>query len=360
MDDNLKVKSANQNNDSIKDLINTIEELWSFLLTKWKIILIVGLSGGIIGFGLSFVIKPRYTGQVSFALIEKGSGGSSLASLASSFGFGGLFSSGGDVFTGDNLLEIIKSRYAIESTLLTDIEYEGNTMTMADAYLKIYKLDKKLKNKKYGIKTDYIFPLNQNREDFSRIQDSVLYVLSDNFVKSKKLSIIRKEKKISMVSANFTCINEQFSKIFIERLIQQTIKFYTETRTAQSRNNINMMQHTADSIKGLYEEALYGGAAIPQININMAIQTAAVPRVQHEYNAMLYGTVYTEVLKNLETLKLDLARETPIIQIIDSPRFPLKKTKLGKAKGIVFGGFIGGVLIVGLLLGRRYINQIYP
>jgi LPS O-antigen subunit length determinant protein (WzzB/FepE family) len=64
------------------------------------------------------------------------------------------------------------------------------------------------------------------------------------------------------------------------------------------------------------------------------------------------------VLKNLETLKLDMARETPLVQMIDEPRMPLKKDRLGKAKGIILGGLIGGLLIVFYLLGGLYFNEI--
>ena len=60
----------------------------------------------------------------------------------------------------------------------------------------------------------------------------------------------------------------------------------------------------------------------------------------------------------LETLKLDMARETPIVQIIDTPRYPLKKDKLGKLKGIVFGGFVGGVLIVLYLVGYYNLKEL--
>ena len=118
-----------------------------------------------------------------------------------------------------------------------------------------------------------------------------------------------------------------------------------------------MMQHTADSVKGLYEAALYKGAGISQVNINQALQFAAVPRIKQERDAQLYGAVYAEVLKNLETLKLDMARETPIVQMIDEPRMPLKKVKLGKAKGIIFGGLLGGFLIIAYLLGRMLIKD---
>ncbi|MEA4935053.1 MAG: hypothetical protein VB102_00280 [Paludibacter sp.] len=343
--------------ESFKELIETINEVWIYLLHRWKIILIFGVTGAVVGLGLSFLVKPKYTASLSFALIEKASGSSGLAGLVSSFGLGGLIGGSGDAFTGDNLLEIMKSRYTVEKTLLSPIDFSGEKMTMVNAYIKINDLDKKWKNHNDKSVKAINFPIDQKRETFTRVQDSILNIIYNEFINSKQLTIIRKEKKISMVYVNFTSVNEEFSKCFVENLMNQTCQFYTETRTAQSRLNINMMQHTADSIKSLYEAALYSSAAISQININTAFQTAAVPRIKQENNAQLYGTVYAEVLKNLETLKLDLARETPIVQIIDTPRYPLKISKLGKAKGIVFGGVIGGVLIVFFLLIRKYLEE---
>lgn len=356
MTDSIKHKQT-QNDLSIRKLIMTIKQLWHYLLSKWKIIVICGFSGALVGLGLSFIVKPKYNASLSFALIEKGSSGSSLINLASSFGFGGLLGGGGDAFSGDNLLEIIKSRHTIEKTLLSPHVYHGKEMSLADAYLKFNKLEHALRKKNQYVSQDYFFPLEQDRETYTRFQDSILNKIFDDFIKNKKLTVLRKEKKISMVYVNFTSINEEFSKCFVENLINRTIQFYTETRTAQSRSNIYMMQQTADSVKALYDEALYSVASIPQININRVMQTAGVPRIQQENNVQLYGTVYAEVLKNVETLKLDLARETPIIQIIDTPRYPLKKIKLGKAKGIVYGGFIGGVLIVSYLLVMRRLRD---
>jgi len=118
-----------------------------------------------------------------------------------------------------------------------------------------------------------------------------------------------------------------------------------------------MMQAKADSIRRLYEASLYRSAGYSQVNINPALQFAAVPKIKQENNAQLYATVYTEVLKNLETLKLDLARETPIVQIIDTPRFPLEKERLGKAKAMATGGVLGGFLIVFYLLGAMFLKK---
>ena len=91
---------------SILEIIQLVKKYWNYLLTKWIVILVVGLSGGAFGLIASFIVKPTYTAHLSFALIEKSSGGG-LADLASSFGFGGLAGGNSSAFSGDNLLEII-------------------------------------------------------------------------------------------------------------------------------------------------------------------------------------------------------------------------------------------------------------
>lgn len=329
----------------------TVKDILTYLLSKWIIILIFGFGSAGIGLLCSFIIKPKYTAHLAFVLVEKGSAGGGLASLASNLGFVGLLGSGSDnAFSGDNLLEIIKSRYTIEKTLLTPINFEGKKISMADAYIQFTGMKKSwLKSEKKELQ-NLNFPFDQARNTFSRTQDSVLCDIYNDFIDNNNLIILRKNKRINMVNVYFTSKSEVFSKLFIENLINQTYEFYKNTRTAQSQLNIERMQHTADSVKNLYESALYGSARVSQVNINSAMQYAAVPRIKEEYNVQLYGAVYAEVLKNLETLKLDRARDTPIFQIIDKPIYPLKKEKFGKIKGIVYGGGLGGLIIVMFLL----------
>ncbi len=345
---------------SLSELISIVQKYYRYLLSKWVLICIVGFGGAAIGLIASFLVKPTYTAKLSFALVEKSSGGGGLADLASSFGFAGLMGGGSNgAFSGDNLLEIIKSRKAVELTLLSPVEYQGKKQTLMDVYLDFSELREKFqKNKKNKLLRELVYPVGQARSDFNRVQDSVLIDVYEGFLKKQALRVARKDKKVSIVYLEFTSKNEFFSKQFVEILMQQTYEFYRETKTAQSRSNIEMMQAKADSVKGLYESAMYKGAAISTININPALQTAAVPRLKQESDAKLYGTVYAEILKNLETLKLDMARETPIVQLIDEPILPLKKDKLGKIKAIALGGIIGGVLIVFYLLGMLYVKEL--
>jgi len=343
---------------SYKEKLLKVKEYFQYLLGKWVIILVFGLGGGALGLVASLLNEPTYKAHLSFALIDSSGGVSGLASLASSFGMS-IMSGGDGAFSGNNLLEIIKSRHAVEQTLLSPVMYKGKKQNLVEVYVQINDMrDAWNKNKKNAELRQLSFPIGQKRETFTRTQDSVLHSISEAIRTSRTLLVERKDKKLEIVNMDYTSKDELFSKLFVEKLMEDTYQFYIDTRTSQSRTNITMMEATADSIKRLYESSLYRSASISQYNINEAIQLAAVPKIKQEANAQLYGAVYAEVLKNLETLKLDMARDKPIVQIIDTPRLPLERKHLGKAKGIVIGGILGGFLIVSWLLGALYFKNI--
>ena len=109
---------------TIIDVWNYIKSSFQYLLKKWKLIVIVGLTGGVIGLTLSFVIKPTYTARLSFSLIE-GGGKGGLMDLASNLGFASLLNSGNDV-----LVEIICWRHEIETcswaNFIVDCNLQGS------------------------------------------------------------------------------------------------------------------------------------------------------------------------------------------------------------------------------------------
>ena len=359
MNTDKKVKAVDDDEISLKELLQKAKGWGKYLVSKWYIILIFGLGGAGIGMVVSIMTPLKYTAHLSFALIEKSSGGGGLADLASSVGLGSLMGGGSSgTFSGDNLLEIIQSKYAIEQTLLTPVTYLGKKVNLIEVYIQFNDMHAKwFKNEKNKELRNLSFPVGQKRETFTRTQDSVITSIYNEISKSNALTLARKDKKLSIVNVDFTSKDEVFSKLFEEKLMSETYKFYSDTRTAQSRKNINMMQAKADSVKHLYESSLYRSAGIPLMNINPMMQTAAVPKTKQENNAQLYAAVYGEILKNLETLKLDLARETPIVQMIDLPRYPLDKVRLGKTKAMAIGGVLGGMFIILILLGSLFFKN---
>jgi uncharacterized protein involved in exopolysaccharide biosynthesis len=71
----------------------------------------------------------------------------------------------------------------------------------------------------------------------------------------------------------------------------------------------------------------------------------------------MLGTIYAEVIKNLELSKTMAAHNEPLIQVIDSPRFPLEKQRSSLIKILL--GLIGGLFISGgYLIARELYRDI--
>jgi hypothetical protein len=54
--------------------------------------------------------------------------------------------------------------------------------------------------------------------------------------------------------------------------------------------------------------------------------------------------MYAEMAKNLETLKLSLINQTPVIQVLDTPKFPLFDQRTPARYSLLIGFAIGFVL----------------
>jgi uncharacterized protein involved in exopolysaccharide biosynthesis len=118
------------------------------------------------------------------------------------------------------------------------------------------------------------------------------------------------------------------------------------------------MELRADSMRREYEKALEEQAKYFDQNMNPSRQIVRVEQQKIQTTIQLTGTAYSELAKNVEILKLDLAQQTPLIQVIDTPIMPLEIQNFGKIKGIILGGFLGGFLIVSWLLAVYFYKRI--
>ena len=338
---------------SLRELILKFKEIWRYLLSKWMFIVPLGLLGGGLGIVYSIIKEPVYVAKLSFSVVEKERGASGLASLAGQFGLS-VGGGGENIFTGENILELMKSRNLTEKTLLSKVTVNGQPCRLIEYYIAQNPFEE---DKNNPSAEPIGFPLGQERADFSRAQDSLLNVL--NFgITSRNLSVSKVNKNVSIIVLEFRSNSELFSKLFSEILVQEVSDFYVQTKTKTSRSNLASMEARADSLKNAYEKALIGRAVIADRNLNAARQIMGVEEQKYQTQIQLMGTAYAELVKNVEILKLDLVRETPLVQIIDRPILPLENERLGKIKGLVLGGFLGGFLAVTALLGMYFYRRI--
>ncbi len=331
---------------SLKELIQKIQEWIAYLKTQWKLIIGIAALGGIIGFVYASFQKPSYLATTTFVLEEdKGGGGLGGAmGLASSFGFD-LGGGGGGLFTSSNIIELMKSRLVVEKTLLNPVQVAGKEISLADYYVQINKLKIKVS-----------FPINSDRTKFTLEQDSILYGISSSLTKSN-LTIAQKDKKVSIISLTVKSENELFSKLFCEELLKETSDFYIDTKSKKSRLNVDILQHQADSIRAELNGAITGVATASDnvYNLNPAFNVKRTPSTRRQVDVQANTAILTQLVAQLELSKVSLRKETPLVQLIDRPILPLEKEKLGRLKSLVLGGFLAGFLtLLYLVFGQLY------
>lgn len=343
---------------SLKELILMIKDWWAYLLTKWIIILFAGILGSAIGFFYVYNQKPIYRADFSFVLEDEKSGGglSGALGLASQFGID-IGGGGGGAFTGDNLLELMKSRSIVQKALLSPISLNGKSQSLVEYYITFTKMRETWEGKPYLASLN--FPVQSEVSMFSREQDSVLMSIHKRII-NNFLTVAKIDKKLSILKVEVKSEDELFSKLFSEALVTEVSKFYIETKTKKSKANVAILQHQTDSIRSQLNRAISGVAqsndAIP--NLNNARQVLRSSSQQRQIDVQANTAILTELVKNLELSKLSLRKETPLIQAIDKPLLPLPIEQTGKLKGLIVGGFLAGFFTLVILIGNRIFRDI--
>jgi hypothetical protein len=315
------------------DVIESIKRFFSYLRSQSKLIALCGLLGLFLPLIYRALQKPAYAASTTFILEEKSATGGGLAGIASQVGLDlGSLGSGSSLFTGDNILDIIKSRVIIEKVLLTPVS--GNSgKTLADLYLEFSGMGEKLP-------TPVSFAIPASASSFvpahSVYQDSVLYVMYDQIAK-KNVSVDRLNKKGSIFKIITVSQNQVFSKNFAERLLKETTTYYVNVKTSTAAANVKRLQARGDSLLRVLNAKSYNAASFQILDPNVAFKSMSVPAEVSSRDKSIVFSIYAEVTKNLEMSRIALVSQTPVIQLLDVPKYPLMDDR----KSYLFLGLVG-------------------
>lgn len=339
---------------TLKELLLKTGEWFRYLRSKWLIIGSVSILGAALGFWYATTQKPTYTASLSFALEEEGAGASAAMGLASQLGLDISGATSGGAFKGANVLEIFKSRLMIQKALLEPVA-NNSKKSLAELYIdanewrKAWKEKKSLKNIQFPVRATGL----------SRTQDSVLGLIHEKLMK-KELTVGQKDKKNSVIFVELATKSEEFSKNFTETLAVIVSDFYIETKSKKAKNNLAILERQRDSIRAALNGSLTGVAVSNDqvFGLNPALNVRRVPGIKKEVDVQANTAILTELVKQTELARINVRKETPLIQVIDKPILPLKKEKFGKLKGIVLGGFLAAFLVTGVLIVRKTLKGI--
>jgi hypothetical protein len=331
---------------SFKLLINQYKRQLLFTLGYWKKLAFAGIILALIAIVYAFFQPITYTARTIFVVEDAKSGGGSLVSaLSGSLGIdlGGM-SGSNSMLAGDNVLELLRSNSLIKKTLLTNFDTSGAN-TLADVYAEVYGWKANWKNNS-AINKDIHF----NIIPLTRLEDSLLQIMVER-IKLKEISVAKPDKKLGFFELQFSSRNEVLSKLFCVNLINEATTFYINTKTGRLRKNIERLQMRADSLGVLLNRKTLSAAeaSVQTLDVNLAYASPSVNAEISSRDKFMQSTVYAEIVKNLELSKTALAQESPTVQLLDTPEFPLKKNKISKLKYAMMG-FLGGFFILGFIV----------
>ena len=339
--------SSHDDEITLTDIWIKLQEWWAYLWKRKAWILGIAFLFSIGGYLKVKLARPVYSATLTFSL-EKGGGKSSMSGLASQFGFS-LGGDGGGMFSGENLLTLMKSRRLVEDVLLTPVNIGGDSILLVNQYVGGWP------ELKEAWDSAGLYPL-QSERSLDRTQDSALGVLYALITK-KSLAVSKQDEELSFVSVSYSGFDEAFTGAFVEQLAAQATAFYIESTTANNRANIDKLQRRVDSVTAELENAMVSAGRANDANMFTVQPAAKVSSLEKQMKVTMLTTLYGELVKNLELSKTMAAREEPLITIIDRPHYPLRVRESG-LKGAIMGGFLGGFLTVLFFAGREFLRDL--
>lgn len=332
---------------SLKELFGRFRAFYQFLLRKWYIIVLSGILGGGIGFLYAKNKKAIYTATTTFVLegADKSGGLAQYAGIASMIGVD-LGGGNEGIFQGDNLLELYKSRKMLESTLLKPSPSDSSLL-LIDRYLAFSPITKessadRVENIKYK---------GELSVSSQRLRDSILkeVVVSIN---KHNLIVGKLDKKLSIFKIEIQSPDEIFSKEFNELLVKQVNDFYVMTKTKKSLDNISILQHKTDSVRGVMNGDIGTMAAVmdatPNINPTRQAQRI-IPTQRSQFSAETNKAILSQLVQNLELTKIGLMKETPLIEVLDEPSYPVDKKAFSAIRYSIIGGLVSSIVLLFML-----------
>ncbi len=326
-------KAGDVDEISVKELFFKLRDSCRYLRANWIVIVTASVLGGILGFVYAFLNKPVYTAECTFVLDQPGAGGlSQYEGIASIVGINVGRSEG--VFQGENILALYKSRRMVRKTLLSKASFNGKMDRLINRYIETKRLREDWIENPALMKISFDIPESQ----FTLRHDSLItQIVAD--INRNYLFITKPDKNLSVIKVMVKSEDEIFAKTFSDQIVTNVNNFYIETKTKQATKNLQILQNRADSVRRLLNSSIGGTAFAVDANpnANPAMQALKVPSQKKQVDVQVSSAIYMEIVKNLEIAKMTVLQETPLIQIIDQPVYPLQKTKIGKLTGMGIG-----------------------
>ena len=296
-------------------------------------VILCSVLAGIYG---KFVGQQKYNAEFIIAAEQEKSSG--MENLLAQFGMEVGGTNPGGVFVGESLVRLFTVRSSVEKALLLPYKGSGrDKKLLADMFFE--DLNKSTRGQLRNVK------FFQDPKRHNTATDSALWFLYKHINKNV-LTATKPDKKLTFITVSCKHLNDTLALEFSKAIIQVVTDKFIQSITRNVRKNLLVLRREADSIKKVMDYNIVRNANNMDYNINPLQQTAKIEQNKSLIDMQISISLYGEIVKNLKLAELALKKQTPLIEVVDIPHFPLEKLGFSQWLYVVLGALSGLVFVV--------------
>lgn len=308
---------------TLKNTIQLLLDYGRFLLGAWYVYAIVLVL--FIGFAWRHISQQEliYSGGISFMTTQDSGGG--MQGIAQLAGQLGLSSGGGrGELSADKIIELAVSKKIIYQALLKSVTINKDEDMLFNHYIKL--LNKQAiwgkTNEKY---LDFLFT-NTTDSSFTFLEHAAAKRIYGELLGGLINTSVSKN---GIMRIRCSSASEAFSREFILTLVTTLKNFYEDRSVEQQSKTYKLINKRVDSLYQtlLNKEYALGNWLDDNRNALRAGTLSAKKMMRQERlssEVEILNVMYGEAVRNRELALMNLLSNSPIIQIIDKPEYPLE------------------------------------
>ena len=363
----------NNNNNPVQPEEYTIDWMGLFktLLSKWKVLVLVGAISFVVMAALQLCIPNYYevTVKLSPELGSKGGGGG-LAAMASSLGFD--ISSA----TGSNTSALMPSIYPdivsapdfavglFDVEVRTkDGEYVGPYYDYLLEHQKGPFWSKAMKgiSKGIGAVISLILPKDEEEEEGSAGNGG-----ANVFRLTKKQAEIAKainednvscdvDKKMGTITLHIADQDPQICGMLADSVCTHLQNFITEYHTRKATLDSEYFKQLMDSAQIAYEEAVVRYSRYAEEHTGLTLERYKIEQQNLQMDMTLKQNIFTTFQKQYLQAEAQIQESKPAFTTIQAPAIPTKKAGPSRAKNVLMFTFLA-LVVASVILVRKQID----
>lgn len=324
--------------DNIKDDEIDLVEILKKIYKSRKYIIIISFSFALIGVVVALLSPSKFSSETIFITQNQDSNSSSISGVASLVGINlGTSNFGGEIPS--SMYPQVSQSPKFKRLLLNEYIDFDDKINLKQFLIDYYNLS--IEND--TIESDlYVSEIENNL--FNRINEII------------SINVNQKDGFITLTSTLPVAEYSAILTIKAKEILQEII---INNKIESANQNLIFCEQQLEEKKLIFDEIQAKLAYFSDSNLNSVNSFVINERNKLEAEFQVIKAVVTELSKQVEQVKLQVSRDTPVFSTIKEPIIPILRTSPKRKQIVLIYGFIGLVISTGFILFKDSFLNIF-